>query len=506
MIVYADSGDPLPGAKHGGRGLLEISLVRWSHEHPSRLPSAGPAAHLVHGHSRVVIEVPADQPTVQSGIASAGEGDTVLVAPGTYYENIRFLGKRIVLASHYILTGDRSSIAATVIDGSSPTDADTASCVVMCSGEDSSTVIQGFTIRGGTGTRWVDPQLPKMTWRGGGGVLIFQASPTVRDNLIIENRVTNTTGVNGAQGGGILTYGGNPLITNNVVAGNEARYGAGIVVDYSGAVITNNIISGNIGGQAYGGGGFWSIGNGPAPIILENNHIVDNAVTGTVGYGKQGGALFIWYGRVTLRNNILWGNTQSSGGPIAQVDGGTALVTYSDVEGGFPGEGNIDQNPEFADAQLHLGVSSPCIDGGDPDSTFRDPQDAQNPGFAGWPSLGRVRNDMGAYGGRGRAELPVVCLTGVTGGGTLDGFNLEQNYPNPFNPSTTIEFALPKSSSVVLTIFNSIGQVVATPLAGTLAEGTHRLCWDASGRPSGVYYYRLTAERSRQIRCMVLVR
>ena len=50
------------------------------------------------------------------------------------------------------------------------------------------------------------------------------------------------TGVDGAQGGGILTFDGNPLIINNVVLENEARYGAGIVVDYSGAVIKNNLI------------------------------------------------------------------------------------------------------------------------------------------------------------------------------------------------------------------------------------------------------------------------
>ena len=64
-----------------------------------------------------IIHVPADQPTVQAGIDAAADGDTVLVAENTYYENIRFKGKAITVASYYLLDGDTSHIAATVLDG-----------------------------------------------------------------------------------------------------------------------------------------------------------------------------------------------------------------------------------------------------------------------------------------------------------------------------------------------------------------------------------------------------
>ena len=345
------------------------------------------------------LKVPSEYGSIQQAINSSADGDIVLVAPGTYLENINFKGKNIIITSQFILNNNLDFIYNTVIDGSNPAHPDSASCVSFRSGEDSSAVIQGFTITGGAGTKWIDPNNPGYIWRGGGGVFTFMSSPTITMNIIINNHVTNTSGVDGAQGGGTLSYNGNPRILNNVIMQNEARYGAGIVVDYSGGIIKNNIIYKNSGGQDYGGGGFWSIGNGSSPIIVENNHILENSVSGSGLYGGKGGAMFVWMGNVTARNNIIWGNTQTSGGPIAQVGGGTANLTYCNVEGGFAGEGNIDFNPEFSDSNFFLEQNSPCIDAGNPDPMYNDVEDITNPGFAKWPSQGGLRNDMGAYGG-----------------------------------------------------------------------------------------------------------
>ena len=353
-----------------------------------------------------IINVPGDQPTIQAGIDATTDGDTVLVAPNTYYENINFNGKHIVVASYFVLNQNRTFITSTIINGSTPSNTDTVSCVVINSGEDSTAILQGFTVTGGKGTKWVDPNLPSYTWRGGGGVLTFMSSPTIKNNLIINNEVINTNGVNGAQGGGILCYGGNPKIINNVITLNNARYGAGIVIDYSGGIIKNNIIYKNSGGQDYGGGGFWSIGNGSSPIILENNHIVENSVTGSGSYGGRGGAMFVWMGTVTVRNNIIWGNTQSQGDPIAEIDGGNAEITYSNVEGGFSGTGNINLIPAFLDSSLYLSELSSCIDAGNPFPDFNDKEDPNNSGFALFPSLGELKNDMGAYGGPDAELLP----------------------------------------------------------------------------------------------------
>jgi hypothetical protein len=361
---------------------------------------------FVYSLAQDTLKVPSEYSSIQQAINSSTDGDVVLVAPGTYLENIDFNGKNVLVTSYFILNNDLEYIQNTIIDGSNPTNPDSASCISFHSGEDSSAVIQGFTISGGTGTKWIDPNNPGFIWRGGGGVFTFMSSPTIKCNKIVNNRVINTSGVDGAQGGGTLSYNGNPQIVNNIIMYNEARYGAGIVIDYSGGVIKNNIIYKNSGGQDYGGGGFWSIGNGSSPIIVENNHIVENSVNGSGTYGGKGGAMFIWMGNVTVQNNIIWGNTQSSGGPIAQIGGGTANVTYSNIEGGFAGEGNIDDNPEFADSNFYLLPNSTCIDAGNPDPMYNDNEDPSNPGYAKWPSQGLLRNDMGAFGGPLATLLP----------------------------------------------------------------------------------------------------
>ena len=71
---------------------------------------------------------------------------------------------------------------------------------------------------------------------------------------------------------------------------------------------------------------------------------------------------------------------------------------------------------------------------------------------------------------------------------------LEQNYPNPFNPSTTIKFSLPFSGYAIIKIYNAVGAKVAELLDKEFTEGTYEVEWDASGLPSGVYFYQLKTE------------
>ena len=145
-----------------------------------------------------VINVPGDYPTIQQGIDAANPGDTVLVADGLYYGQISFLGKKpLMVASYFLVDNDTNHINNTIIDGSQLTDIDNASVVSFKSGEDTTSILSGFTIRGGKGTWDTDNNN-----RCGGGIYISGSGAKIIDNKITENTVDDTQPGNGQE-----TYG-----------------------------------------------------------------------------------------------------------------------------------------------------------------------------------------------------------------------------------------------------------------------------------------------------------
>jgi len=135
------------------------------------------------------------------------------------------------------------------------------------------------------------------------------------------------------------------------------------------------------------------------------------------------------------------------------------------------------------------------------------------PGISGvnqiWLTLQIFPYDTSVHGGRGEylldnlrfdygnGDLVAVDMFGDPLVGVAEipelpsWYRLVQNYPNPFNPITTIEFSLPHAGHVILKVYNVLGEEVATLIAGDHAAGTFRTTQDASGMPSGVYFYRL---------------
>jgi hypothetical protein len=85
-------------------------------------------------------------------------------------------------------------------------------------------------------------------------------------------------------------------------------------------------------------------------------------------------------------------------------------------------------------------------------------------------------------------------------------YSLSQNYPNPFNPSTKIDFALPKASTVELKVYNMLGQEVAALAGGTMSAGRHTVTFNANRLASGMYIYRLVAGNYVSVRKMLLVK
>jgi hypothetical protein len=363
------------------------------------LALAGPSAGRIR-------RVPAEYRTIQEAIDSADPGDTVLVAPGRYVENVRFGGKGIVLASEYLLTRDPAVIARTIIDGSHPKHPDSASVVMMIDQEDSTAVLSGFTLTGGAGTVWTDAR-QKALYREGGGVLCELGSPVIEHNIIEGNEAVRLgPGILSAGGGGIRCGYAEPIIRHNVIRNNRGEYGAGIVLYHSAATVENNVIAGNTGGAGHGGSGMWVVGALSYRLrnLIEQNTIVGNVAvlpdsTPTQLGGKGGGLTA--YAPILFRNNIVWGNRQGAGGQIDHSARRPPELRANLVQDGTEPGADLAADPRFADTvHYYLAPGSPAVDAGA--GAARDPAAR---GRARAPALGTARADLGAYGGAGSEVL-----------------------------------------------------------------------------------------------------
>lgn len=433
-----------------------------------------------------IINIPDDFGSIQAGVDSSMAGDTILVQPYIFHENIVVDDHPVTLASLFLTTGDSSNITSTVLDG------DFVNSVISLEmWDDSTSEVVGFSIIHGGNTY------------GGGGVYT-SGSQTIRNNIIELNTATRGGGVystgnvlikdniirtNQASvaGGAIISYGGHPVIENNVIANNLCDvYSGGIHIETSQwTIIRDNIITGNIGTSMGGGIVFYTDDEGgeiSGNLIKGNGSyiggtlslsfgvydIFNNTFTGNLSLFT--GMRFLEYCEVDFVNNIVWNNV----GALAIDSTSDVAITYSDIQGGYAGEGNLDSYPMFIDTangDYHLQVGSPCIDTGDPD----------------WPlDPDSSRADMGAF--------YYDHLTGIDHHpGLPDVITLYQNYPNPFNLETVISFDLPMSGLVTLDIYDLLGRKVSNLVDKSMLPGHHEIKWRADNLSSGMYFYRLQA-------------
>jgi len=102
--------------------------------------------------------------------------------------------------------------------------------------------------------------------------------------------------------------------------------------------------------------------------------------------------------------------------------------------------------------------------------------------------------------------VEVLDVTGLEDLTTPEKFSLHQNYPNPFNPSTTIKFTIPKSETVNLQIYNTLGQMVRNLVEDKLQAGSHEFEFNANHLPSGVYFYKVQAGNYVDVKKMILLK
>jgi len=269
---------------------------------------------------------------IRHAVAEAAPGDEIIAGPGIYHESIDFAGKNLIVRS--VNPDDLAVVAATAINSS-------AAAVIFSGGEDANCVLAGFTITDANTA-----------------IYASNASPTIANCKIAAN-----------QGSGIKLYEGcNPTITNCIIAGNG---GSGIemeapptgrLVKYNSATIAGCIISGN---RQCGI-------RGDMPTVV-NCTIVGNR--------RQGISAL----KPTAADSIIYYNGFDCG--FAQINSAAATVTYCNVQGGWPGAGNLDVDARFVvpgywkptaavqpgdpaaiwvGGDYHLRWDSTCINAGDP--------------------------------------------------------------------------------------------------------------------------------------------
>ncbi len=166
-----------------------------------------------------------DYTTIQQAVDASIDGDTVLVYPGTYFENINYNGKNITVASLNLTTNNPAYIHQTIIDGNH-----SGSCVQIISGE-IDVVLHGFTVQNGSGKHFA------AIYYNGGGMYIENSNPTIRNCIIKDNFVNSN-------GGGLYCGNSSVTISGVTISNNYSyRYGGGISLSYGSSLIfdTNNL-------------------------------------------------------------------------------------------------------------------------------------------------------------------------------------------------------------------------------------------------------------------------
>ena len=390
------------------------------------------------------IYIPNDYSNIQDGIDNANNGDSILVYPGTYYENLEINEKSIILLAV-------NSSDSTIIDGNY------AGPVIIFNNVNTEPVeLNGFTIQNGNGefienATFGGGILSKDSYSiiknsviknnsafAGGGICYYSLNYNNQNNLIancevknnnasegggvfsanhiitIENSNFNSNGMDlYGSGGGIQILLSELCINNSTLSNNETRFGGGIYIGASNAVFNNTIISNNYSDSK--GGGIWIGSDSNATInytLISNNQstgfgggifvsnsyldILNTTISkNIIDQNVLGAGIYMDGGNASIINSIIYYNRKENSDETIFNLGGYSSnnfheydITYTDIEGEniwLPdGIGNISSNPLFVDLinnNFNLLINSPCIDSGSP-WTF---------------DLDNTITDMGAY-------------------------------------------------------------------------------------------------------------
>ncbi len=398
----------------------------------------------------ITIHVPADQPTIQAAINAASYGDTVVVAPGTYYEKLDFLGEAITVESS-------GGAAVTTLDGNN-----SGPIVSFTHSEGNTSVLQGFTlthastsgfgaaisINGASPTIsddvFVDNSQPTGSW--GTAIGGNDASPIIVGNLFSNNTCTGTSLV----GVVAFTNGSSPTIVDNVFFDNSCPAVSITVASSFTPYVSNNTIVGNSIGIRVD-----ARGNQNAQVY-RNNIVYDNGVGLEVDFGSAANY-------PTWKNNLVYGSTTAD---------------YQGIPDQTGTNGNISSDPKLKDSaggDVHLLYGSPAIDSGDMSAPTLPTTDyyGKTRVYAGMPGDSAVV-DIGASEYQPplvtAADGSVSTAVSTTANGTLGSSNADPGEPLVFALAT-----LPMHGSVTLTNA-ATGAFQYVPVSGYI--GSDRFTFD----------------------------
>jgi len=299
--------------------------------------------------------------SIQEAINVASNGDTILVHPDTYYENINFNGKNIVVASLYLTTGNKDYINDTVINGNH-----NGVVVTFENGETSSAILKGFTITNGYAEY-------------GGGIKCKNTSKPVIDHLIISGNIATD------DGGGVACYNNSSMkISNCIFNDNIANdNGGGIFLNHSKGLIDNCLFSDNISNGGSSAIDCWSSDPLIINCTLVNNisyswatigiwdtsspNIIDCIVSNNTGSG------FVFHSQSQATVEYCNCYENSYGSFSGSVPQGLGTIIQVNANNDPCDEFyNIFIDPKLNDtvnSNYVLLPTSPCIDAGIPDTT-----------------------------------------------------------------------------------------------------------------------------------------
>ena len=501
-----------------------------------------------------VRNVPGTYSTIQAALNACVTGDTVMVQPGTYVENINWPN---VADIRMYSAGDTSN---TIIDGNA------AGTVISISTSlaDTNTVIKGFKITNGSGNSTfvygagvsvssggvklkkclLSDNLPggNNTLYTFGGALYVSGNGSLLDGVMIRNNSSNSGGY--AFGGGIYVDVSTPLwmrnsvVANNLITGANYCFGGGIYSEGD-LTITNSTVKFNrtsSGGYNFGGGINMSAGTGS----LTNVSIRENTVGGNANY-FWGAGLYMEGGATATLTNVLVGDNAINpggfvcgGGGIYTTGNGTALTgMHVTVAGNYrQNNGNINGTGLCAETSSSITLTNSIsynnnsgAEVSSSSSTITITYSDVRGGYTGTGNINSTPIFMGPIDFHLNAGSPCAGAGTVSGSPSFDldnaarpqpvatnpdmgSYEVDQTtvgifslpneisfsvYPSPFNLSTTISYHLPSAVLVRMELIDLEGKLVMNISEGMENEGTHTRTLDASALAAGTYLCRMRA-------------